>query len=78
MTTNEIKKAVMDGKVVHWSNESYRVVMDENYEFLIKHRNGHCIGLTWADGMTLNGEEEDFYIVDIDEQIFKEQCNSLN
>lgn len=58
MTLQEIKEAVDTGKVVHWSNEGYRVV----YKYLIEHKNGHCIGLIHADGITLNGTEDQFYI----------------
>jgi len=24
--------------------------------------NGDCIGLTWTNGVTMNGEEEDFFV----------------
>ena len=63
MTTQQIKSAVDQGKVVHWSNELYTVIKDKLGQYLIKcGPNNHCIGLTWADDVTLNGEEEDFYI----------------
>lgn len=57
MNLSEIKAAVEAGKVVHWSNEGYTVKGD-----LIVHHSGSAIGLTWADGVTLNGKECDFFI----------------
>lgn len=63
MTLEEIKKAVLEGKTVHWSNTNYVVVKDKLDQWLINcPSNGHCIGLTWSDGKTLNGKEEDFYV----------------
>jgi hypothetical protein len=62
MTVQEIKAAVDNGKTVHWSNDSYTVIKS-NEEYLIKcESNEHYIGLTWADGVTMNGKEKDFYI----------------
>lgn len=63
MTLQEIKDAINEGKSVHWVNEGYTVIKGK-HEYLISHARGHCIGLTWADGKTLNGKEEDFYIGD--------------
>lgn len=57
MNLQEIKAAVAAGKVVHWSNEGYTVKGD-----LIVHHSGNAIGLTWVDGVTLNGKECDFFI----------------
>jgi len=64
MTLEEIKKAVLDGKVVHWSNDGYFVKYDEKLKdfYIIFEPNNHCIGLTWADGKTMNGKESEFYI----------------
>ena len=68
MNLNESKQAVRAGKKVHWVNEQYEVIMTEigrNFteQWLIKcHSNGSCIGLTWSDGITMNGKEEQFYI----------------
>lgn len=62
MELAEIKEAVLAGKTVHWSNEGY-VVTHHNGRFGIKFiPSGHYIGLTWADGVTMNGREEDFYL----------------
>lgn len=63
MTLSEIKTAVESGKIVHWSSTYYTVIKDKIGQWLIKCDNGHCIGLTWTDEVTMNGKEEDFFIV---------------
>lgn len=61
MNLQEIKQAIAEGKKVYWSDLSYQVIK-ANDEYLIKcNNNNHCIGLTWADGVTLNGKESDFF-----------------
>lgn len=65
MTLEEIKAAVMAGKTVHWQNSAYTVIRDRLGQFLIQYssgRNANWIGLTWADGVTLNGQPGDFYV----------------
>ena len=63
MNLNEIKQAISEGKTVHWSNSAYQVVKDDKGQYFITcNQNGYSIGLTWADGLTLNGKEKDFYI----------------
>ena len=63
MNLQEIKDAVNAGLKVHWSNMAYDVICDKNGKWLIKcSLNGYCIGLTWADGKTLNGNESEFFI----------------
>jgi hypothetical protein len=63
MTLNEIKLAVEAGQSVHWSHDGYSVIKDKLDRFLIVcHRNDHCWGLTWTDGITMNEKEADFYI----------------
>jgi hypothetical protein len=63
MTLNEIKYAVEKGKSVHWVNDGYSVIKDKYGQFLvIFERNQSAIGLTWRDGVTLNGKESDFYL----------------
>jgi hypothetical protein len=63
MTLSEIKNAVDAGLTVHWSNGLYRVLKDKVGQYLILcDQNDYCIGLTWKDGVTLNGKESDFYI----------------
>ena len=62
MNLQEIKKAVLNGQVVNWSNGSYRVVFDSLGQWLIECTlNGHCIGLTHMNGITMNGDENEFY-----------------
>lgn len=65
MNLAEIKAAVESGKTVCWSNRGYVVVKDRIGQWLIQFlTNGHCIGLTWTDGRTLNGKPEEFFIAE--------------
>jgi len=62
MNLQEIKQAIEEGKIVYWSNSAYRVNKYPNNQYVIECMlNRHCIGLTWLDGKTMNGEEKDFY-----------------
>jgi len=61
MNLQEIKNAVLSGNKVYWQNPAYEVIKDNNDQWMIKHIFGHRIGLTWADDITLNGKEEEFY-----------------
>jgi hypothetical protein len=45
-TIAEIKTAVKNGISVHWNNSAYTVIVDKHEQYLIKHRGGHCVGLT--------------------------------
>ena len=62
MTLNEIKKAVDKGKTVCWENELYEVRKAGDDYNIVCTDNGYTIGLTWLDGVTMNGEESEFYI----------------
>jgi len=63
MTLYEIMDAVGSGRRVFWRNPAYEVIRDRVGQWLIKcHINGYCTGLTWRDGETLNGDEEDFCV----------------
>ena len=63
MTLTEIKEAIAEGKQVFWSSSYYEVIRDSIGQFLIYSRcNNSYIGLTWQDGVTLNGSEDNFYI----------------
>ena len=65
MNLQEIKSLVKSGKIVHWMNDSYIVVVDEYDQYMIMHtQNASCCGLTWLDGKTLNGLPEEFYLGD--------------
>jgi hypothetical protein len=76
MKLNDIKDAVDSGKTVCYKQHNYTVekvtgtsldplsmqhIPYEEYDIVCSN-NEHRIGLTWADGVTLNGEEEDFFI----------------
>lgn len=65
MNLEEIKTAVDAGRVVHWKNNGYTVVGDGR-QYLIGWAVGtpqsHYVGLTWLDGVTMNGDPGDFYI----------------
>lgn len=62
MTLEEIKAAVRAGKAVYWASRGYRVICDSSGQWLIQFiPNGHCIGLTWRDGVTMNGEPDQFF-----------------
>jgi hypothetical protein len=63
MTLEQIKTALSEGKKVYYCNPAYTVIKDRLNQYLIEYRlNGDVIGLTWRDGVTLNGKEESFYI----------------
>ena len=64
MTLQEIQNAVMAGHTVHWENTAYVVEYAPDIdEFLIRCTlNDSCIGLTWRDGTTMNGREDQFFI----------------
>jgi hypothetical protein len=63
VTLAEIKAAVDAGKTVHWANTSYTVVKDHLGRYLIVcSTNDDSIGLTWQDGTTLNGAEDQFFL----------------
>jgi len=66
MNLQQIKQAIEEGKTVCWANEAYRVIKTKSGGYLIGYNIGgrgeNYIGLTWRDGVTLNGKEEEFYI----------------
>lgn len=63
MTLEQIKSAIALGLSVKWANDGYDVIKDSRGQYLIVFRpNGHCIGLTHANGVTLNGDESQFYV----------------
>lgn len=63
MTLDEIKAAVRAGKKVHWASDNYVVEVDRIGQWhIICLSNRHYIGLTWTDGVTMNGREDQFYI----------------
>jgi hypothetical protein len=63
MTLQEIKDAVTSGKSVCWATDAYDVITGINGKyFVVCNRNQYTTGLTWRDGITLNGKESEFYI----------------
>ncbi len=63
MNLNQIKEAIKSGKRVFWSNKAYEVIQDKIGQWLIVcSLNGYTIGLTWRDGVTMNGKESEFFI----------------
>jgi hypothetical protein len=62
MTLQEIKTAVEAGKTVYVGNRNYKVVHDNIGQWLIVCTvNNYTIGLTWADGKTLNSAPDNFF-----------------
>ena len=64
MKAEEIKQAINQGFRVYWANKSYQVIKGKGAlaaEYLIKCDNGNCIGLTWCDGVPLNGDPKKFF-----------------
>lgn len=63
MTLEEIKHAIAHGQRVFWKHEGYEVKKNSFGEYnIVFLPTGNCIGLTWTDGVTMNGEPEEFYL----------------
>ena len=63
MTLSQIKTAVDQGKTVYWGNKNYQVIKNKFGDYIIyMASNKNEIGLTWVDGVTMNGAEEDFFM----------------
>ena len=63
MKLQEIKSAVLAGRVVHWKSGAYEVIRDRVGQWFILCRfNGSLTGLTWADGVTMSEKPEDFFL----------------
>ena len=63
MNLEEIKRAVDNGLSVCWSNTNYDVLKNNKGWYYVKcNRNNSINGLTWRDGVTMNGKECDFFI----------------
>lgn len=64
MTVQEIKSAVDRGEKVYWANRGYEVIKDRIGQYLIHcTMNDYYTGLTHADDITLNGDENEFFII---------------
>ena len=68
MELAEVKTAVLAGKTVHWASSAYVVTHagdDAHRGFcIVCTLNDSAIGLTWRDGVTMNGDAEDFYVAE--------------
>ena len=65
MTLDEIKSAVDQGRKVYNGHKGYEVIRSKYGEYLIHYRGSEWyIGLTWKDGVTMNGKEEEFFTDD--------------
>ncbi len=65
MTLPEIVSAVNQGKNVYYSSLRYKVIYDHTKGYFIKcNSTNHLIGLTWENGRTLNGHEQNFFVSD--------------
>lgn len=63
MKLHEIKTAVDSGQVVHQHHSGYQVIKDKLGQYLITYKHSEwAISLTWTDGETMNGQEEEFYL----------------
>ena len=64
ITLTKILRAGDEGLPVHWQNPGYFVERpaDGGPCGIRSLSTGQCIGLTWADGMALNGKDEEFFI----------------
>ena len=74
MTLTEIKNAVDRGEKVFYRHDGsivekvfYTDTQVHDYHIVYK-RNDFRVCLTWKDGITMNGKEEDFFIGDTCEQ----------
>jgi len=70
MTLSEIKQALNEGKRVFQFHKGYEVLTGfypdgEQYWNITCLQNDYTIGLTWRDGVTMNGKENDFFIGEI-------------
>lgn len=63
MNLQQIKRAVESGETVHWQNRAYRVIKDSIGQWLIEFNRGESYwGLTHRDGVTMNGNESEFFV----------------
>ncbi len=61
MNVTEIKEAVDTNKTVYYKSKEYTVVKNRGDYDILCSLNNHRVGLTWMDGVTLNGKEESFF-----------------
>jgi len=61
MKLKEIKAFVNYGFPVYWKSKIYEIKEYKGEYYIHCLKNDSIIGLTWEDGITLNGEEGDFF-----------------
>jgi hypothetical protein len=67
MSLQDIKDAIENGQRVFWCNDAYEVIKDCIGQYLIRSHfsdTPNYVGLTWTDGVTVNGKPEEFYAVE--------------
>ena len=69
MNLEQIKTALANGERVYWVHNGYEVIRDNLGHYLIQYEDGHCIGLTHRDGVTLNGKEKEFFTIKAAENV---------
>ena len=72
MTLEEIKEAVNKNIEVYYKNSNYVVTRSgDEYFIMCLDGNAHTIGLTWADDLTMNGKEKDFFMMRSSEDMIR-------
>lgn len=61
-TAQQIMDAVDHGEAVFWNSLRYPVHRDRLGQYFIGEGPG-MVGLTWADGVTLNGKLDEFFVL---------------
>jgi len=63
MTLEQITTSLDDGHRVYWHSKDYEVLKNATGQLKIKcRRSNSCIDLVLNDGVTLNGDPEDFFV----------------
>jgi len=57
-TAQQIRDLTDAGVTVYCGNTGYEVIKDNIGQYMIRCKsNDYCVGLTWQDGVTLNGTD---------------------
>ena len=63
MTLQEIKRAIEKGQTVNYRNSGIEVQKTNAGQYhIVTLSNNYRIGLTWSNGITVNGKPEEFFI----------------
>lgn len=76
MNLQEIKSAIAAGNTVCWKNPMYVVRKNGNLYDVECTANGDSVGLTWIDGVTMEGKEEDFFVMNDNKDWFARQVQT--